>query len=122
MMKRCLIVDDAVVIRRVARHILGGFNLSVEEAPDGEAALTKCCESMPDAIFVDWHMPGMDGISFVRELREMPGGNKPKVLLCGTVNDVVHLTQAKRAGADAYMLKPFDHAIVVEKFRTLGMI
>lgn len=121
-MKRCLVVDDAMVIRRVATRILERFDIAVEEAHSGSIALKKCEAEMPDAILVNWNMPGMDGLEFLRALRGQPGGETPKVLLCGTINDVSHVAQARRAGADAYMLKPFDQSIVVDKFRDLGLI
>jgi two-component system chemotaxis response regulator CheY len=121
-MKRCLVIDDAVVIRRVAARILEQYDIAVEEAHSGSSALIKCGVKMPDAILLDWHMPEMDGLEFLRELRDTPGGDMPKVLLCGTINDASHVTQARRAGADAYMLKPFDQSMVIDKFRDLGLI
>jgi CheY-like chemotaxis protein len=60
---------------------------------------------MPDAILLDWNTPVMDGFEFLRELRRMPEGGKPKVVFCTTENDVAHIARAMHAGADEYIMK-----------------
>lgn len=121
MMKQVLIVDDSSVIRKVARRILENLNLQTSEAEDGEKALAACSFLMPDAILLDWNMPVMDGFEFLRQLRKMPGGNKPKVVFCTTENDIAHIARAMHAGADEYIMKPFDTEIVKSKFAEIGM-
>lgn len=121
-MKHCLVVDDSSVIRKVARRILEDLSFEISEAEDGQKALNKCTESMPEAVLLDWNMPVMDGIEFLKRLRELPGGTQPKVLFCTTENDVNHITQAIRAGADEYIMKPFDREIVEAKFQEVGLI
>ena len=69
-MKSCLVVDDSKVIRKVARHILEGLDFSVSEAADGREALDACLASTPDVILLDWNMPVMSGMDFLRALRE----------------------------------------------------
>ncbi len=69
-MSYCLIVDDSAVIRKVAKHIVEGFRFETDEAEDGRVALSKCREHMPDAVLLDWNMPQMDGMAFVKALRE----------------------------------------------------
>ena len=71
-MKSCLVVDDSKVIRKVARHILETLNFAVAEAEDGRQALTHCESSMPDVILLDWNMPVMSGMEFLRALRGSP--------------------------------------------------
>ncbi len=73
-MKSCLVVDDSKVIRTVARRILEELEFEIKEAGDGKEALDACCEEMPDAILLDWNMPVMSGIDFLRALREKQGG------------------------------------------------
>ena len=73
-MKYCLIVDDSKVIRMVARKILEELEFETDEAADGKLALAACQRKMPDVILLDWYMPVMDGIDFLRALRTLPGG------------------------------------------------
>ncbi len=120
-MKQVLVVDDSTVIRKVARRILEGMHFSIAEAEDGQKALSLCGDRMPDAILLDWLMPGMDGFEFLRELRAMPEGNHPKVVFCTTENDVAHIARAMHAGADEYIMKPFDKQIVQSKFEEIGL-
>ena len=121
-MKQVLVVDDSAVIRKIARRILEGMRLETSEAEDGRKALAACSFEMPDAILLDWNMPVMDGFDFLRELRKMPGGGKPKVVFCTTENDVAHIARAMHAGADEYIMKPFDKQIVQSKFEEIGLV
>jgi two-component system chemotaxis response regulator CheY len=120
-MKHCLIVDDSAVIRKVARRILEGLDFVISEAEDGEQALALCQNQMPDAVLLDWNMPVMDGYEFLRALRQMPQGKDPKVVFCTTENDVAHIARAMHAGADEYIMKPFDKEIVTAKFQEVGL-
>jgi two-component system chemotaxis response regulator CheY len=121
-MKTCLVVDDSSVIRKVARRILEGLDFQIAEAENGEEAVENCRRQMPDAILLDWNMPKMDGYDFLRELRRLPGGDKPKVVFCTTENDVAHIARALHAGANEYIMKPFDKDIVEAKFQEVGLI
>jgi two-component system chemotaxis response regulator CheY len=115
-MNRVLIVDDSPIIRKVARHVLQSIGCEISEATDGQAALDVCSQTMPDGILVDANMPVMDGYEFLRRLRAMQNGRQPKVVFCTTENDIGHITRAMRAGADDYMMKPFDRDMIVSKF------
>jgi len=122
MMKTCLIVDDSSVIRKVARRILEGLEFQILEAEDGEQALDVCRAQMPEAVLLDWNMPKMDGYEFLRVLRRLPDGDRPKVVFCTTENDVAHIARALHAGANEYIMKPFDKDIVEAKFQEVGLI
>ncbi len=115
-MKTCLVVDDSSVIRKVARRILEGLDFQIVEAENGEEAIESCRKNLPDAILLDWNMPKMDGYDFLRALRRLPGGDRPKVVFCTTENDVAHIARALHAGANEYIMKPFDKDIVEAKF------
>ena len=121
-MKTCLVVDDSSVIRKVARRILEGLEFEIVEAEDGEQALDACKRQLPEAILLDWNMPKMDGYEFLRVLRKLPGGDGPKVVFCTTENDVAHIARALHAGANEYIMKPFDKEIVEAKFQEVGLI
>jgi len=121
-MKTCLVVDDSSVIRKVARRILEGLDFQIVEAEDGEKALDVCKRGLPDAVLLDWNMPVMDGIAFLVALRKERDGNRPKVIFCTTENDVEHITRAITAGANEYIMKPFDREIIEAKFHEVGLI
>ncbi|MBB4303054.1 two-component system chemotaxis response regulator CheY [Rhodobium orientis] len=121
-MKHCLIVDDSSVIRKVARRILEDLDFEISEAEDGQKALNICREGMPDAILLDWNMPVMDGLEFLNTLRAEPEGERPTVVFCTTENDIDHIARAIRAGANEYIMKPFDRDIVAAKFHEVGLI
>jgi two-component system chemotaxis response regulator CheY len=121
-MKSCLIVDDSKVIRMVARKILEDLNFSIQEAEDGKQALVACIKSMPDAILLDWNMPVMNGIDFLKELRRAEGGKAPVVVFCTTENDMAHIQKAIGAGANEYIMKPFDSDIIQAKFSQVGLL
>ena len=121
-MKTCLIVDDSSIIRKVARRILESLEFRIVEAENGEQAFDACQRELPDAILLDWNMPKMDGYDFLRALRRLPGGDRPKVVFCTTENDVAHIARALQAGANEYIMKPFDKDIVQEKFLEIGLL
>jgi two-component system chemotaxis response regulator CheY len=121
-MKHCLVVDDSAVIRKVARRILESLDFVIAEAEDGTAALELCRQKMPDAILLDWNMPVMDGYAFLKEIRREPGGDRPKIVFCTTDNDVSAIARAMHAGADEYIMKPFDREIMTQKFEQVGLV
>ena len=120
-MKTCLVVDDSSVIRKIARRILEEMNFQIIEAEDGEKALEVCKRELPDAILLDWNMPVMDGYEFLGHLRRLPGGGAPKVVFCTTENGIDHIARALNAGANEYIMKPFDKDIVAAKFEEVGL-
>ena len=120
-MKTCLIVADSRVIRKVSRHILETLGFQVEEAENGQEGLDRCTEALPDVVLLDWNMPGMTGSEFITQLRVREGGDKPKVVFCTTENDVAHIREAISAGADEYVMKPFDHETLQIKLQLVGM-
>jgi two-component system chemotaxis response regulator CheY len=121
-MKTCLVVDDSGVVRKIARRILEGMDFTVIEAEDGAVALEACKQALPDAVLLDWNMPVMDGFEFLVQLRRMPGGDVPKVVFCTTENGIDHISRALHAGANEYIMKPFDKDIVIAKFQEVGLL
>lgn len=121
-MKSCLVVDDSKVVRKVARKILEELSFECTEAEDGEEALTQCKQKMPDAILLDWNMPKMSGIEFLETLRGLENGENPKVIFCTTENDFSFIQKALSAGANEYIMKPFDSEILENKFAQVGLV
>lgn len=121
-MKTCLVVDDSRVIRTVARKIIEDLGFQVIEAADGKEALEASEKALPDAVLLDWNMPVMDGLEYLKTLRGLPGGEEVKVVFCTTENDFSHIQEAIEAGANEYIMKPFDSGIVEAKFKLLGLI
>jgi len=107
-MTRCLVVDDSKVIRKVARHILETIGLAVDEAEDGSEAFTACAAQDYDLVLLDWNMPVMSGMEFLTALNEADRHPRPKVMFCTTENGTAHIRSAIEAGADEYIMKPFD--------------
>lgn len=119
-MKSCLIVDDSTVIRKVVRHILETLHFTVDEAGDGVEALERCHNSVPDVILLDWNMPVMGGMEFLKALDRSTIAPRPKIVFCTTENGTAHIQAAIDAGADEYVMKPFDRDTLESKLQTVG--
>jgi len=120
--KKILIVDDSKVIRMVAKKIMQELGFETEEAGNGKEALEACRSSMPDAVLLDWNMPVMDGMEYLKELRALPDGTTPVVIFCTTENDIEHIHEAIAAGANEYIMKPFDSETIQAKFTQVGLL
>jgi two-component system chemotaxis response regulator CheY len=121
-MTSCLIVDDSPTVRRVIRRIVTNLGFDAVEAEEGRQALASCRDGLPDLVVLDWNMPEMDGLSFLRALRRLPGGQEPVVIFCTTVNDLPHIEEALDAGANEYIMKPFDEDILQHKLSQTGLL
>ncbi|KTE25336.1 MULTISPECIES: response regulator [unclassified Sphingopyxis] len=123
MSKSCLVVDDSKVIRKVARHILESMAFEVDEAADGQEALTFCRANRPDVILLDWNMPVMSGMEFLGAFNDLDYGHeeRPRVVFCTTENSIDHIRAAIEAGADEYVMKPFDRETLEGKLQLVGV-
>lgn len=121
-MNTCLVVDDSKVVRMVARKILENLEIDVEEAEDGEQAISICRRNMPTSVLLDWNMPVKNGIDFLHDLRAMEGVQQPIVVFCTTENDMAHIEEAMSQGADEFIMKPFDSEIIKSKFHQVGLL
>ncbi len=120
-MKIAMVVDDSKIVRKVTQKILETIGYSVVEAEDGKVALDVFAAHKPELIMLDWHMPEMNGLEFLQVLRSTEEGQKPIVIFCTTVTDFSHIQQAMMAGANEYVMKPFDEHIIRGKLEQLGL-
>lgn len=111
----CLLVDDSSLVRKIARKIFRNLGFETDEAENGKEALDKCLCRMPDVVLLDWNMPVMDGLEFLKSLRRSEGGREPAVIFCTTETDVDHIQRALANGANEYLMKPFDQDSLVAK-------
>jgi two-component system, chemotaxis family, chemotaxis protein CheY len=122
MARLCLVVDDSRVVRKVARRFLEAHGFAVVEAGDGQQALDVCRTQMPDCVLLDWNMPVMNGLDFLKQLRAEYGPEKPPVVFCTTETEMTSIEQAIANGAQEYIMKPFDEDILVSKFAQVGLL
>lgn len=118
---RALIVDDSRFVRDFLRGLLEERGIVCEEAADGQAGLNRVREGAPfDLALVDWNMPVMDGFEMLRQLRT-EGHPEMKVMMVTTEAENEFITRALDAGADEYLMKPFDGEALSEKLAMLGL-
>jgi two-component system chemotaxis response regulator CheY len=119
-MKNCLVVEDSRVMRTVARRIFEELKFETGEAEDGMGGLRACHEKMPDVIFLDWNLPSMPGLEFLKSVRGQQNGAHPVILFATTENDANEIAAAIAAGADDYVMKPYDRVSLRTKLVELG--
>jgi two-component system chemotaxis response regulator CheY len=118
--KHCLIVDESRVIRKVVCHLLEEMKFYAEEAAESMSALDACRVQMPDVVLVNLANAG--GIELVRAIRRGRTQKQPVIIATMTEHDVDHIAEVLVAGADDYVLKPFDRDSLKEKFRLTGLL
>ena|SRR5438094_399396 len=120
---RALVVDDSRVSRRILSRILGNLGFEVLEAGNGREALA-CLNDMNQTahlVMLDWNMPLMDGIDFLRAVRAEPIHAELKIVMVTTNNQLQDVVVALEAGANEYIMKPFTQDVVRSKLELLGL-
>jgi two-component system chemotaxis response regulator CheY len=118
---RALIVDDSRYVRGIMRGLLEGKGIECEEAADGQEGLDRMQAGLAfDVALVDWNMPVMNGLEMVKSLR-VGGFRDVKVMVVTTEGENEFILRALDAGADEYLMKPFDDAALTEKLAMLGV-
>lgn len=120
-MAHCLIADDNKVIRWLLSKIMVNLNFYVLEAEDGEEAVEVVERTEPDVVILDWDLPQLAGIEVLYKIRAS-NKKQPKVLFCSSVVNIENIKQALDAGADDYIMKPFDEEIITSKLSYLGVL
>lgn len=119
---RALIVDDSRFVRDFLRGLLEQKGIECEEAPDGQAGLNHLHESDPfDLALLDWNMPIMDGLDMLKNMRA-EGYSDVKVMMVTTEAEDDFIIRSLDAGADEYLMKPFDDEALTEKLAMLGFV
>jgi two-component system, chemotaxis family, chemotaxis protein CheY len=121
-MKSCLIVDDSKIVRKVMRKIIEPLGFSISEAENGQEALDIAKKETFSLIMLDWNMPVMTGIEFLKLLRALPDIEQPQVIFCTTENEFSKIQEALISGANEYVMKPFDEDIIRGKLEQLGLL
>ena len=119
---KVMLVDDSKTMRNIQKGILGqlGYN-ELEEACDGLDALSKIGAFQPELLLVDWNMPNMDGLTFVKKFREQ--GNKAPIIMVTTEAEKSRVVEAIKAGVNNYVVKPFTPELLGERIKeTLSRI
>lgn len=118
---RALIIDDSRFVRSYLRGLLHDKGIECEEAADGQAGLNRLRSGMQiDLVLLDWNMPVMNGLETLKKIRA-EGYSKTKVLMVTTEAENEFIMRALDAGADEYLMKPFDHGAFDEKLAMLGL-
>lgn len=120
--KTCLIVDDSKIVRKVSRSIIEPLGYAIFEAEDGQQALDIALKEKITVVMLDWNMPVMNGMEFLLALRAAPMIEQPQVIFCTTENEMHKIIEAMQAGANEYVMKPFDEDIIRGKFEQLGLL
>ena len=120
--KTCLVVDDSEIIREIAMRIITDLGLKAAQAQNAPTAVDFCKEHTPAVVFLDWDLPSMGALDFLRGAGKFDDDKKPTIILCATENDPQQFTLAKAAGAAHHVLKPFDKTVIAEKLAEIGLI
>lgn len=119
---RALIVDDSRFVRDYLRGLLEEKGIECEEAADGRVGLSQLHEGDPfDLALVDWNMPVMDGLNMLKSMRA-EGYDDVKVMMVTTEAEDDFILRSLDAGADEYLMKPFDNEALTEKLAMLGIV
>ena len=108
MSKSILVVDDTRSMRKMVTAVLQAAGYSVEEAGDGAEALEKARVRVFDLVVTDHNMPRMDGVTLVKELRQLPDYDAVALIVLSTEVDPALKLRGREAGATGWMAKPFD--------------
>lgn len=121
-MKTCLIIEDSEIIREIAARILADLSVEAREASGAAEALESCRTAKADVVLLDWDLPSLGALDFLRGAAELPQEMRPVIVLCATENDPQQFTLAKAAGAAHHLLKPFDRQSIEAKLAEIGIV
>ncbi|MEQ8935951.1 MAG: response regulator, partial [Amphiplicatus sp.] len=121
-MKTCLIVEDSALIREIAARIVKELGFEAKEAERADQAIAQVRDAKPDIVLLDWDLPTLGALDFLRGAGELEADARPPIVLCATENDPEQFKLAKAAGAAFHVMKPFDVHTIGAAFADAGVI
>jgi two-component system chemotaxis response regulator CheY len=121
-MKTCLVIEDSALVREIAVRILRELCLNPKEAETAEQGVEACKAAKPDVVLLDWDLPSLGALDFLRGVGAFPPEARPLIVLVATENDHQQFTLARAAGAAHHILKPFDFDLLRAKLTEIGIL
>jgi two-component system, chemotaxis family, chemotaxis protein CheY len=119
---RALVIDDSRAVRRIIGNIMKELGYEVLEAGQGLEGLAQLeAHGAQDIVLVDWNMPEMNGLEFIKAARAIPAYADMPIMMVTTETEMEKMAQAFVAGVNEYVMKPFDKTIILEKLQLLGI-
>lgn len=119
---RALVIDDSRAVRRIIGNIMKELGYEIIEAGDGLEGLAQLeAHGLQDIVLVDWNMPEMNGLEFIKAARAIPAYYDMPIMMVTTETEMDNIGQAFVAGVNEYVMKPFDKSIIFEKLQLLGI-
>jgi two-component system chemotaxis response regulator CheY len=120
---RAMVIDDSSAMRMILRRIMTQAGFTTTEAADGQQALDllETEDTAPDVALVDWNMPNMNGLDFVKAVRGQERYSRMTVMMVTTEGEQSQIVRALAAGAHEYVIKPFTPDAIIEKLSLLGL-
>ncbi|MEM9495504.1 MAG: response regulator [Pseudomonadota bacterium] len=119
---KILIVDDSEVIRKITARIVEDLGLVALEAENAADGVEISRDEKPAAVLLDWDLPSLGALDFLRGAASLAEGDKPEIILCATENDPEQFALAKAAGAAHHILKPYEHESIQDKLSDIGLV
>jgi two-component system chemotaxis response regulator CheY len=120
---KALVIDDSRTIRAIIGGIFSQIGFTVVEADNGRSALERLSlESDFDVLLVDWNMPIMDGLEFVKQARRRPELATTPILMVTTETEMDRVVAALDAGVNEYLMKPFTRDALTDKLAMIGVV
>jgi two-component system chemotaxis response regulator CheY len=119
-----MVIDDSRTIRKILSDTLGELGYQVAQASNGKEALSAVQRERDSfaLILVDWNMPEMNGLEFVKSLRSNPRYSAVPLMMVTTETEISQMVTALEAGANEYVMKPFTKEIIADKLRLMGLL
>ena len=121
-MTHCIVADDSKIMRMLLTKIMENFGCHVDEAETGEDLIEQCALNMPDLIISDWNLPLIDGIDVLTKIRTDTKSKQPIFVFCSFIRKEEIIEQALKAGADDYIMRPFDEDIIASKLKIIKVL
>jgi len=120
---QAIVIDDSRAMRMILSGILRELGFDVREAADGREGLERVRQGeLPRLALVDWNMPEMNGLEFLRAVRADPALAGVRVVMVSTETEMAQVSRALDEGADEYVMKPFSRDVLAEKLRLIGLV